>query len=63
MSLPLTPEAIGAGVWRFALPSETLPPYDHTNSYVVRRDEEAVLIDAGAGDPAVLVVRQQRFTG
>ena len=52
--LSLTPERVGAGVWRLALPSETLPPYEHTNSYVVQSGDEAVLIDAGAADPDVL---------
>ncbi len=50
----LTPEYVATGVWRFPLPSQTLPPFDHTNSYLVRRGEEAVLIDAGADDPQVL---------
>lgn len=50
----LTPEQVTTGVWCFPLPSKTLPPYDHTNSYLVKRGEEAVLIDAGADDPHVL---------
>ena len=50
----LTPERVGAGVWRLALPSETLPPYQHTNSYVVQSGDEAVLVDAGSADPDVL---------
>ena len=49
-----TPEYVTAGVWRFPLPSKTLPPFDHTNSYLVKRGEEAVLIDVGADDPRVL---------
>ena len=47
-------ERLGAGVWRFALPSETLPPFEHTNSYLVHTGDEAVFIDAGSGDEAVL---------
>ncbi len=50
----LEPERVGTGVWRFALPSRTLPPFEHTNSYLVQRGKEAVLIDAGSDDPGVL---------
>ena len=31
-----------------------MPPYDHTNSYLVQHGKEAVLIDAGSDDPGVL---------
>ncbi len=50
----LEPEAVAEGVWRIPLPSKTLPPFEHTNSYVVKCGQEAVLIDAGAGDSVVL---------
>ena len=59
----LTPERVGAGVWRFALPSETLPPYEHTNSYLVQSGDEAVLIDAGSGDEAVLDALAESLDG
>ena len=52
--MSLAPERVSAGIWRFALPSETLPPYEHTNSYLIHAGDEAVLIDAGSGDEAVL---------
>ena len=54
MSARLEPEPVAVGSWRLPLPSKTLPPFDHTNSYLVKRGEEAVLIDAGSNDPAVL---------
>ena len=60
---PLTPERVGAGVWRFALPSETLPPYEHTNSYIVQSGDEAVLIDAGSADPDVLDALAESLNG
>lgn len=53
-TLNLEPERVAEGVWRLALPSQTLPPYAHTNSYLVQRGGEAVLIDAGSADPVVL---------
>ncbi len=49
-------EQIAPGVWRLPLPlpSATLPPYDHTNSYLVQSGGAGVLIDAGSEDPEVL---------
>lgn len=48
------PERLADGVWRLALPSATLPPFDHTNSYVVCDGPRGVLIDAGSSDLRVL---------
>lgn len=45
---------IAPGIWRLPLPSATLPPYDHTNSYLVRSGGEGVLIDVGSDAPEVL---------
>lgn len=42
------------GVWRLPLPSLTLPPFDHTNSYLLGTGDDGVLIDCGSDDPAVL---------
>ncbi len=53
-ALNLEPERVAEGVWRFVLPSQTLPPFEHTNSYLVQRGGEAVLIDVGSADPVVL---------
>ena len=36
------------------LPSHTLPPFEHTNSYLVQNGPDAALIDAGSADPGVL---------
>ena len=47
-------EQIAPGVWRLPLPSATLPPYDHTNSYLVESGGAGVLIDVGSDDPEVL---------
>ena len=47
-------EQIAPGIWRLPLPSTTLPPYDHTNSYLVDSGGAGVLIDAGSDDPEVL---------
>ena len=40
-------QSIANGVTRLELPARTLPPFTHINSYVVARDEKAVLIDPG----------------
>lgn len=50
----LAPERLAADVWRLPLPSATLPPFDHTNSYLLQDGAEAVLVDLGSPDPAVL---------
>jgi endoribonuclease LACTB2 len=47
-------ERLALGVWRVPLPSETLPPFDHTNSYLVQDGADAVLVDLGSPDPGVL---------
>jgi len=48
------PERLADGVWRLALPSATLPPYDHTNSYLVCDGPRGVLVDAGSDEAGVL---------
>lgn len=48
------PEVVAAGVWRLPLPSRTLPPFDHTNSYLIQAGDEALLVDLGSDDPGVL---------
>ncbi len=50
----LARERVADGVWRLPLPSRTLPPYSHTNSYLVRCGPAGVLIDMGSDDPQVL---------
>lgn len=52
--MTLTPEPVAPDLWRLALPSRTLPPFDHTNSYLVRAGDRGLLVDLGAADPAVL---------
>lgn len=51
----LARERVADGVWRLPLLSRTLPPYNHTNSYLVRCGPAGVLIDMGSDDPQVLV--------
>jgi ribonuclease/clavin/mitogillin len=59
VSFDLTPERLADHLWRLALPSRTLPPFDHTNSYVIAAAGEGLLVDLGADDPAVLAVLPQ----
>lgn len=42
-----TPEQIAAGVYRLELPSETLPPFTHTNSYLIADGGVGMLVDPG----------------
>jgi endoribonuclease LACTB2 len=50
---------VSEGLWRLPLRSVTLPPFDHSNSYLVVSGGKAVLIDAGAGDQAALAVVEE----
>lgn len=43
-----TPEQLSQHVWRVPLRGETLPPYDHTNTYVVVSGTVATIIDPGS---------------
>lgn len=54
MGLVSAVEAVAAGVWRLPLASATLPPFDHSNAYLVADGGEAVLVDPGAGDAGAL---------
>lgn len=42
------PEQLSQHVWRVPLAGETLPPYDHTNTYVVISGSVATIIDPGS---------------
>lgn len=55
-------ERLAASVWRLPLPSATLPPFDHTNSYLLQHGNEAVLVDLGSPDPAILGALQRALT-
>ena len=46
----MTAETIAPGVHRLPLPSDTLPPFDHTNSYLIEDRGVGVLVDAGNGE-------------
>jgi endoribonuclease LACTB2 len=53
----LTAEALIASLWRLPLPANTLPPYDHTNSYVLLDDDnQAVVVDVGSVDAAEMLI-------
>lgn len=42
---------VAEGVWRVALPSMPLPPFEHTNAYVVARSGVGLVIDPGSREP------------
>lgn len=48
--------ALSPHVTRLTLPVDTLPPYDHTNAYLVSDGGVAVLVDPGSRDPAALEI-------
>jgi glyoxylase-like metal-dependent hydrolase (beta-lactamase superfamily II) len=49
-------EQLDQHLWRLQLPAETLPPYDHTNSFVITNDTgEALLVDIGSDEGAMQV--------
>lgn len=48
-------ERISEHVWRLPLPSRTLPPFDHVNTYLIAADGVGAVVDPGSPDPAALV--------
>lgn len=51
-----TIDRVSDHVWRVALPVDTLPPFDHTNAYLVAHDGVALVVDPGSPDPAAVDV-------
>ncbi|MEZ4631507.1 MAG: MBL fold metallo-hydrolase [Deinococcales bacterium] len=47
-------EALSSNLWRLAIKSSTLPPFDHTNSYLIADKGVALLIDAPSPKPEAL---------
>jgi endoribonuclease LACTB2 len=47
--LPLHP--LAPGLWRLPLPSRTMPPFEHTNHFVVQAGGVGALVEAGFADP------------
>lgn len=47
-------ERASAHVWRIELPVDTIPPYDHTNAYLVVDAGVALLVDPGSDLPEAL---------
>jgi endoribonuclease LACTB2 len=52
-------EAVDAGVWRLPLAARTLPPFDHTNAYVLASQGVSLVVDPGADgrDAAAAITR------
>jgi endoribonuclease LACTB2 len=55
----MTRDSIATGIWRLELPAHTLPPFTHTNSYIVTANKKAVLIDPGFYEESSLEIIQQ----
>jgi len=49
-------ERLSEHLWRLELAVDTLPPYDHTNAYLIADAGVGVLVDPGAADDAALGV-------
>ncbi|MBX3143610.1 MAG: MBL fold metallo-hydrolase [Trueperaceae bacterium] len=47
-------ERLSRSVWRIAVPVYTLPPFDHTNAYLIVDAGVAVLVDPGSAESAAL---------
>lgn len=47
-------QRVSEHVWRLALPSDTLPPFDHVNSYVVASSGVGAMVDPGSSNPDAL---------
>ncbi|GMA60289.1 MBL fold metallo-hydrolase [Alicyclobacillus fastidiosus] len=54
MTQTLHYETLSEHVVRVELPTPTLPPLESTNTYVVYQGAQAVVIDCGSGDPALI---------
>ena len=50
----LEPEAVVEGVVRLPLATTTLPPFRHTNAYLLAADGVGLVVDPGAGEDHVL---------
>ena len=57
----MSSETLAPGVHRLPLPSDTLPPFDHTNSYLVENRGVGVLVDAGSKEGEALGVLEHLF--
>lgn len=49
-------ERLTPHVWRVAVPVHTLPPFDHTNAYLIVDDGAAILVDPGSGEDDALAL-------
>jgi len=48
------PERVTDGVLRVPLPAPTLPPFSHTNAYLLASDAVGLVVDPASGDEAAL---------
>ncbi len=55
----MTSETVADGVHRLPLPSDTLPPFDHTNSYLIESRGVGVLVDMGSEEGEALGVLEK----
>ena len=59
MSAHGQPERIAEGAWRLPLRAPTLPPFTHTNAYLLAHDGVALVVDPGSGDDDALALIEQ----
>jgi endoribonuclease LACTB2 len=52
-------QRIANGVARLELPAHTLPPFTHTNSYIIADQNEAILVDPGFNEESSLTTIKQ----
>jgi endoribonuclease LACTB2 len=55
-------EIVADGALRVALRTKTLPPFTHTNAYVLAADGVGIVLDPGAGDPEALTALRAALT-
>lgn len=61
MSVPAV-EHVSEHVWRVVLPVDTLPPFDHTNAYLVAQGGVGLIVDPGSPDPGATEVLARAMT-
>jgi len=44
-------QPVGPGLWRLALSTDTLPPFDHVNTYLIVSNGVAAVVDPGSSAP------------
>lgn len=54
---------VAPGIWRLPFESNTLPPFDHTNGWLIVADERAVLVDPGFRADAGIAMLEGAMAG